>query len=97
MQEQVSYLQNELEWLRTQLASLPGMQLQGDNKANFLLYRCQQKDALMQYLVQNGVLIRDQSKQILLQDCLRITVGNHEENQRLVALIQQFYQEGQAA
>lgn len=97
MQEQVSYLQNEQEWLRTQLASLPGMQLQGDNKANFLLYRCQRKDALMQYLVQNGVLIRDQSKQILLQDCLRITVGNREENQRLVALIQQFYQEGQAA
>lgn len=97
MQQQVAYLQSEQQWLQTQLADIAEIQQQGDVSANFLLYRCQNKDALMQYLVKNGVLIRDQSKQVLLQDCLRITVGNREENQRLLNLIQQFYQEGQSA
>lgn len=97
MHKQVNYLQAEQAWLKQQIATQPSMALQGNDKANFLLYRCQHKDALMQHLVKNGVLIRDQSKQILLQDCLRITIGNREQNQRLLTLIKQFYQEGQVA
>lgn len=97
MQQQVDYLQSEQQWLQTKLADIAEMRQQGGVNANFLLYRCQQKDTLMQHLVKNGVLIRDQSKQVLLQDCLRITVGNREENQRLLNLILPFYQEGQPA
>ena len=37
---------------------------------------------LMDFLVANGMLIRDQSKQLYLENCLRITVGNREENQK---------------
>jgi histidinol-phosphate aminotransferase len=73
------------------------MKLVGAQFANFLLYRTGQKQALMDYLVANGLLIRDQSKQLYLENCLRITVGNREENQTLLALIQQFYQKGKAA
>lgn len=97
MQSQVSFLQQEQQWLMTQLQSQTDMQLVGAQFANFILYRSPQKQLLMNYLVENGLLIRDQSKQLYLQDCLRITVGNREENQKLVALIQQFYQEGKAA
>ena len=97
MEQQVSTIRSEQDWLKQALANMPGMEFQGSDNANFLLYRCQHKDALMQHLVKNGVLIRDQSKQILLSDCLRITIGSREENQRLLALIQQFFQEGQAA
>lgn len=97
MQSQVSFLQQEQQWLITQLQSQTDMQLVGAQFANFILYRLSQKQSLMDYLVANGLLIRDQSKQLYLQGCLRITVGNREENQKLVALFQQFYQEGKAA
>lgn len=97
MQSQVSYLQEEQTWLATQLANVPDMTLVGHQFANFLLYRTGQKQNLMDFLVSNGMLIRDQSKQLYLENCLRITVGNREENQKVVTLIQQFYQEGKAA
>ena len=51
----------------------------------------------MDFLVANGLLIRDQSKQLYLENCLRITVGEREENQKIVTLIQLFYQKGKAA
>lgn len=97
MSTQVSYLQEEQLWLKTQLNAQDDMTLVGNQFANFLLYRTGHKQALMDYLVANGMLIRDQSKQLYLENCLRITVGNREENQRVIALINEFYQKGIAA
>lgn len=97
MQSQVSYLQQEQDWLKAQLENQTDMQLVGNQFANFLLYRTGQKQALMDHLVANGMLIRDQSKQLYLENCLRITVGNREENQRIIELISKFYQKGIAA
>ena len=97
MSSQVSYLQEEQAWLQQQMAQFNDMQAIGGSNANFLLYRTGQKQALMDYLVSQGLLIRDQSKQYLLDDCLRITVGNRLENEKLILLIGQFYSEGKAA
>ena len=47
----------------------------------------------MKYLVENGMLIRDQSKQLNLQNCLRATVGNEEQNARLLTLIDSFLEQ----
>lgn len=94
MAQQVQSLQDEKRYLKDSLKTLSGMQPVGDRCANFLLYRVANKQGLMDYLVSNGMLIRDQSKQIGLQDCLRITVGNREENNRVIELITNFYQTG---
>ena len=97
MQEQVAILENEKQFLKQALATLPDSQFVGAQQANFILLRTPDKQAIMDYLVQNGMLIRDQSKQLHLSNCLRITIGNREENERLLALINQFYEEGKAA
>ena len=97
MQSQVSYLQEQQQWLTEQLSDINDMQLTGNNKANFLLFRTGQKQALMDYLVSQGVLIRDQSKQTQLDNCLRISIGNRTENEKLLSLIQQFYRKEQVA
>lgn len=90
VQEQVSYLNNERSRLRDALASCPGIELVGDVKANFILFRFAQSQALMAYLVSEGMLIRDQSKQLNLNQCLRATVGNADQNDRLLSLIDAF-------
>ncbi|MBE7179561.1 MAG: histidinol-phosphate transaminase, partial [Mucilaginibacter polytrichastri] len=38
-------------------------------------------------LVQEGIIVRDRSKVILCEGCLRITVGTPEENEKLLAEI----------
>ena len=78
--------------LHTALSSMPDISIIGDIQANFVLFRCKDKDALMAYLVENGMLIRDQSKQMMLDNCLRATVGNEQEQSLLISLITQFFE-----
>lgn len=57
-------------------------------EANFVLFRVEHASALWRDLLHNhSVLIRDFSRAAGLEDCLRVTVGNEEENHRfLVAM-----------
>ncbi len=91
MQQQVAYLQQQKQWLKQQLQQLPKLELVGDDKANFILFRCAQKQELMDFLVANSVLIRDQSKQTNLDNCLRISLGTQIQNQKLLSLISSFF------
>lgn len=92
MNEQIKAIADEKSKLKQSLQILPGIELIGDDKANFILFRCGQKQALMDFLVSNKMFIRDQSKQRNLANCLRITVGSVQQNAQLLALINQFYQ-----
>lgn len=91
LKQQVDLLQTEKDLLKQTLEQIPQVELVGDDKANFILFRSADKQALMDHLVSNGILIRDQSKQLALQNCLRITVGNQAQNQRLLAEIASFF------
>lgn len=91
MQSQVETLRQQQALLMEQCQQFPDWKLVGDKCANFLLYRIPEKQTLMDHLVKQGMLIRDQSKQINLDNCLRISIGNAEENQQLLTLFKQFY------
>ena len=98
MSDQVVYLQQQKRWVKQQLSQLPELELVGDDKANFILFRHPQKQALMDFLVANSVLIRDQSKQVSLDNCLRITLGTQQQNEKLLALMALFFiQQGELA
>ena len=90
MAQQVEYLHHQKQWVKQQLIQLPELELVGDDKANFILFRHPQKQALMDFLVANAVLIRDQSKQVHLDNCLRITLGTQQQNEKLLALMANF-------
>lgn len=91
MHEQVQNISTQRMKMKTALQSIASIELVGDDKANFILFRCAQKTALMQHLVDNQVLIRDQSKQQALDNCLRITIGDEKQNHRLITLINDFF------
>ncbi len=93
MNNQVSAIQVEKDRLKHALITLGDIQLVGDDKANFILFRTAEKQALMDFLVNNKMFIRDQSKQLNLDNCLRITVGSPKQNQQLLELISSFYQQ----
>lgn len=90
---QVETLNNHRQALKDALGARPGITLIGDTTANFVLFRFEQSQALMSFLVENGMLIRDQSKQRNLQNCLRATVGDEEQNARLLSLIDSFLEQ----
>ena len=94
---QVATINREKEALAEALESIEGFELVGDRRANFILFRYAKAQALMQYLVSQGMLIRDQSKQLNLQNCLRVSIGTEEQNQRLMQLNNEFKNNEDAA
>lgn len=52
--------------------------------ANFLLVKMKDARKIYEYLLQKGIVLRDRSKVMLCEDCLRITVGTEQENTALV-------------
>jgi histidinol-phosphate aminotransferase len=93
MQARVRELQSEITAVVSRLTRITDIEISGDTKGNFILFKSAINHQLMPYLVQNGVIIRDQSKQLNLDKCLRITVGTADENEKLLTLIEDFFQQ----
>ncbi len=91
MRARVQDLTSKLQQLSQSLLAIDEITLVGDQCGNFVLFKSQYNKALMQYLVANNMLIRDQSKQLLLDNCLRISIGTQAQNLQLLSLIQDFF------
>ncbi|MCB9290878.1 MAG: histidinol-phosphate transaminase [Lewinellaceae bacterium] len=51
--------------------------------ANFLLVKVKEPRRVYDFLVEQGIIVRDRSRVALCEGCLRITVGAPEENEQL--------------
>jgi histidinol-phosphate aminotransferase len=58
--------------------------------ANFILVKIKNAHGLYRYLTDQGIIVRDRSRVLLCEDCLRITIGTPEENKQLLAAIKDF-------
>jgi len=58
--------------------------------ANFFLTKVTDARAIYTYLVQLGIIVRNRHTVTLCQDCLRITVGTRNENDKLIEALQQY-------
>ena len=74
----------ERDKLSAALAQLPLVQKVYPSDANFVLARTTDAKAIYQYLVGQGIVVRDRSRVELCAGCLRITVGTPEENETLI-------------
>jgi histidinol-phosphate aminotransferase len=68
------------EWLKEQLPQLPFVKTVYPSDANFILAKMDEARKIYDYLSAKGIIVRDRSKIILCDDCLRITIGTPEEN-----------------
>lgn len=76
--------------LRTNLTTLPLVKKIYPSDANFLLVQFEDAAAVMHYLLEEKIIVRDRSKVLLCDGCLRITVGTAEENQVLLDALKSF-------
>jgi histidinol-phosphate aminotransferase len=75
------------ERLSQQLAALPFTITVYPSDANFILVKMKDARKIYEYLSAKGIIVRDRSKVILCDDCLRITIGTPEENQQLLTAL----------
>jgi histidinol-phosphate aminotransferase len=84
MQATLNEILKERQWLAEQIAVLPRVVKVYPSDANFLLVRCIDATGIYTTLAENNIIVRNRSSEPLLDNCLRITIGTHKENEALV-------------
>lgn len=72
------------EHLETGLRKIGMVEQIHDSDTNFLLVRMPDPVKVYHYLIEQGIIVRDRSKVLLCEGCLRITVGTPKENEKLL-------------
>ena len=72
------------------LPSVPVVKKVYPSDANFLLVQVTDAKGIYQYLLQEGIVVRDRSKVMLCEGCLRITVGTAAENEALISSLKKY-------
>jgi histidinol-phosphate aminotransferase len=83
----ISVLLAERTRLERELPELPCVQHVFPSEANFLLVRTSDADGLYRYLSEHGIIVRNRSREVHCEGCLRITVGTPAENSRLLEVL----------
>ena len=63
------------------------------SEANFLLVKVDNADALYAHLIADGIIVRNRTKVPGCKNCLRITVGLPEENDKLLQSLERYEKE----
>ena len=80
---------NERSRLGNALGRLEKVKKVFPSDANFILVEIENAHQIYHQLVDRGIIVRDRSKVILCDDCLRITIGTVEENNQLLTALEQ--------
>ncbi len=90
--ELVAQILKERAQLADELNQLAMVQKVYPSDANFLLVKFDDAAAVMNFLLEEKIIVRDRSKVILCEACLRISVGTRPENQVLMNALKKFEQ-----
>ena len=90
MRRRVAELTAERRRLEAELAPLPFVDRIFPSVTNFLLVRFTDGPAVYRYLLDRGIVVRNQNYQPHAANCLRITAGLPTENDRLLAALRDY-------
>lgn len=88
--EWVKMLLEQRSLLCKQLQALPFVERIYPTDSNFLLVKVLDANAVYNYLVDKGIIVRNRNTVSLCLGCLRITVGTKEENEVLMEELRKF-------
>ncbi|HRI79582.1 MAG TPA: histidinol-phosphate transaminase [Cyclobacteriaceae bacterium] len=84
----VKDIRNQREILKKSLSGIKSIKNIHPTDANFLLVEVADARGVYKALINGGIVVRDRSNVILCDNCLRITVGTPEENQKLIQALE---------
>lgn len=78
---------SERERVSAQLKNLSGVEKVFPSDANFILVKFKDSSSIYKKLAENGISVRDRSNQPKCDNCLRLTIGLPEENNKLLIVL----------
>jgi len=88
--KQVKLILEHRNWMQNELKSLSFVEKVFPSQANFILIRVKNANHLYDYLIDQGIVIRNRTSMQHLENCLRISIGTVEENQALIKALKRF-------
>ena len=88
--QMVELIRSERIKLSSLLSTLPFVKKVYDSDSNFVLVKVTEPDRLYNFLLEKGIVVRNRSKLPLCEGCLRICVGNSDENKALAKALKAF-------
>lgn len=82
----IQIILSEKEQLQAALLKLPLVKKVYESEANFFLVEVDNANETYQYLIDEKVIIRNRNSHV--DNCIRITIGSAEENERLIESLQ---------
>lgn len=86
----VNQIIDEREMLKMKLQALPCVEKVYPSDTNFLLVKTTDANSIYRYLLNKTIVVRNRSNEPLCENCLRITVGKPDENQRLIEILKAY-------
>ena len=88
--KQVKMLLQERSRLMQAFQELPICEQVYRTDANFFLARMTDAQRIYDYLVDQGIIVRNRTRVVLCQNCLRVTIGTRSENNELLSALRQY-------
>lgn len=82
--EQIATILEQRSFLENELSKFDFIEKIYPSDANFLLVKVNEPNQLYQFLVSRKIIVRNRSKQVGCEGCLRFTIGLAKENLRLI-------------
>jgi histidinol-phosphate aminotransferase len=71
--------------------TMPTVEKVYPSEANFILVKIKDARKIYEFLLTQGIVLRDRSNVALCENCLRITIGTEQENTLLIDAMQEWY------
>jgi histidinol-phosphate aminotransferase len=89
--EHIKLTVTEREFLIKQLVTFSSVLKVYPSDANFILVKFENSNAVFQYLLHAGIILRNRNTVVLCEDCLRITIGTKLENEMLIEQLSLYF------
>lgn len=87
VQDEINTIKSERERVAAALIAAGCVERVYPSDANFLLVKVDDASAVYNELIEQKIIVRDRSRVVGCEGCLRITIGTPDENNRLLQLI----------
>jgi histidinol-phosphate aminotransferase len=84
---QVKKIITERERLAKELKKITFIEKVIPSDANFILVKVDNANLRYEQFIENGIVVRNRSNQPLCDNCLRITIGTKQENEKVIQLL----------
>lgn len=90
LKKEVDFLIAERDRLMKAVSELPYIEKIYPSDANFFMFKTARHKELQDFVLKNGIILRSRHSMPKCQNCIRVTVGTKEQNDKLIEIMKRF-------